>query len=164
MVKIKCVKVRALFAKNKVRFARAEQLWLRPNNNRKFTLRKHNAADQSIATIMVELQYAVHACMPYIPACTAATMTNMTTINNSTATMTIRNFSSRVLRCQQPCWNLCPGVVADVAPLTYNTADDASITERLNDKKLHEATILTQRIIFFAQWQQQHTFKYCLLL
>jgi len=86
--------------------------------------------------------------MPYIPACTAATMTNMTTINNSTATMTIRNFSSRVLRCQQPCWNLCPGVVADVAPLTYNTADDASITERLNDKKLHEATILTQRIIF----------------
>jgi len=28
MAKIKCVKVRALFAKNKVRFARAEQLCL----------------------------------------------------------------------------------------------------------------------------------------
>jgi len=32
MAKIKCVKVRALFANNKVRFARAEQLWFAVNN------------------------------------------------------------------------------------------------------------------------------------
>jgi len=52
-----------------------------------------------------------------IPVYIAAMTTSTTTIKNRQTTTTISNFSRRVLRRQQFCWDLCPVVDVDVIPL-----------------------------------------------
>jgi len=58
---IKCAKVRALFAENKVRFARAEQLWSRPYRAVNYacdTLLSNAVSTESLPDKSIIVEYA----------------------------------------------------------------------------------------------------------